>query len=161
MSSSPSPQQRSSGARGHGQIGIAAVLAAVVVVAVAANTLVAMVAGELGAGSGFAPLTLPVYGGFTAVGVVAGWLGWRFVQRRAERPRRVLTALVPLVTVLSMAPDLLLIALRFIPGTTQTGVFALMTMHVVVVLCAVPGYAIASHLLRRRVVVVAPSVAVA
>jgi hypothetical protein len=137
--------------RGRGEIGIAApVLMAVIVLAVAVNTIVAMIATRLGASSGFAPLTLPVYGGFTAVGVVVGWLGWRFVQRRAARPRTVLTVLVPLVTVLSMAPDLLLLALRFIPEASATGVMALMSMHIVVVGCAVPGYAIASRLLHRR-----------
>ncbi|HEY4452912.1 MAG TPA: DUF6069 family protein [Pseudonocardiaceae bacterium] len=160
---SQSPEQLSSGgSRRHGEIGIAAaVLATVVAVAVAGNTLVAVIAAGLGAPAGFAPLTLPVYGGFTAIGVVAGWLGWRFVQRRVARPHLVLTALVPLVSVLSMAPDLLLFALRFIPGTTPAGVFALMTMHIVVVLCAVPGYAIASHLLHGRAVVVTPAVAAA
>ncbi|WP_236795640.1 DUF6069 family protein [Amycolatopsis sp. GM8] len=142
--------------RGYGTRGstitiVAAVLGVVIVLAVAANTVVALIAGYPGASSGFAPLTLPVYGGFTAVGVVGGWLGWRIVQQRAARPRAVLTALVPIVTALSLVPDLLLLALHFIPGTSAAGVVVLMVMHVVVVAHAVPGYLIASRLLRQHV----------
>ena len=156
------PQHASIG-RSHGRGGVGtatAVLAVVIAVSVAANTIVAVTARNLGASSGFAPLTLPVYGGFTAVGVVAGWLGWRIVQRRAARPRTVLTALVPLVTVLSVTPDLLLLALHFIPGASTTGVVALMVMHVVVVVCAVPGYLTASRVLGQREAAAAPVAAV-
>lgn len=148
--------------RGYGGIRIvAAMLGIVIVVTVAANTLVAGSAEGLGASSGFAPLTLPVYGAFTAVGVVAGWLGWRIVLRRAARPRTVLTLLVPLVTALSMVPDLLLLALRFIPGANAADVVALMVMHIMVVAHAVPGYVIASRRLRRRTVATASVTAVA
>ncbi|MFC4950055.1 DUF6069 family protein [Pseudonocardia sp. GCM10023141] len=138
---------------------VATVLVVVIALAVAANTVVALIAEDLGASSDFAPLTLPVYGAFTAVGVIAGWLGWRIVLRRAARPRTVLTVLVPVVTALSLAPDLLLLALRFIPGTNPASVVALMVMHVVVVALAVPGYLIATR--RQQLPVPAPTASVA
>ncbi|GAA1663671.1 DUF6069 family protein [Fodinicola feengrottensis] len=132
------------------KLSAAAILGGVIVLAVAANTAVAMVAGRFGAESTFAPLTLPVYGAFTVVGVVVGWWGWRFVEGRSARPRATLTALVPVVTVLSLVPDLLLLALRFVPGTNTAGAVALMGMHVVVAVLAVPGYLLTSRLLREN-----------
>jgi hypothetical protein len=122
------------------------ILAAVAACAVAVNSAVAAVALGNGASADFQPLKLPVYAAFTVVGVVVGWFGWRFVQRRAERPRAVLMYLVPAATLVSFAPDLALLALRFIPGTSSTAVAALAAMHVVVVALAVPGYAFASPL---------------
>ncbi|GAA1875190.1 hypothetical protein GCM10009836_65540 [Pseudonocardia ailaonensis] len=148
--------------RSRGTWTAAAVLAAVVVIAVATNALVALIAHGLGANSDFAPLTPAVYGGFTALGVLVGWLGWRMVTRRAARPRAVLTVLVPVATVVSLAPDLALLALRFIPGTNAAGVVALMVMHLVVVAYAVPGYVLAGRSLRRPAPSVqAPTVAAA
>jgi Family of unknown function (DUF6069) len=120
------------------------ILGIVTVAAVIINYGVATLAKELGASPAFAPLTLPVFGAFPAAGIGAGWLGWRQIQRRAARPWAVLRVLVPALTVLSLAPDLLLLALRFIPGTTTTGVAALMTMHLVVATTAVTGYLIAT-----------------
>jgi hypothetical protein len=52
---------------------------------------------------------------------------------------------VPIVTVASFVPDVLLLALRFIPGTTVSAVIALMVMHLVVVAVAVPAYMWASR----------------
>jgi Family of unknown function (DUF6069) len=123
---------------------VTAMLGTVTVAAVIINYGVATLAKDLGASPGFAPLTLPVFGAFTAAGVTAGWLGWHQIQRRAARPWAVLRVLVPAVAVLSLVPDLLLLALRFIPGTTTAGVAALMTMHLVVTATAVPGYLIAT-----------------
>ncbi len=122
-------------------------LAAAVVIAIVANTVVAAVAVATGAPAGYGPLTLPAYGLFTALGVVAGWIGWSTVQRRAHDPRRTLSILVPAVAVASFVPDVLLLAWGFIPGTTTGAVIALMVMHLVVVAVAVPAYAFAS---RRR-----------
>jgi hypothetical protein len=42
-------------------------------------------------------------------------------------------------------PDILLLALGFIPGTVPVAVYALMLMHVVVVAVAVPAYVIAAR----------------
>jgi hypothetical protein len=124
-------------------------LGAATVVSVIINYGVAALGKHLGAHSGFAPLTLPVFGAFTAAGIVGGWLGWCQVHRRTARPRAVLRVLVPAVTVLSLVPDLLLLALRFIPDSNTAGVAALMTMHIVVVVTAVPCYLIATPPLRQ------------
>lgn len=121
----------------------ALVLLVVSVVAVGLNAIVAAVA--RGDGSEFAPLTLPVYGAFTVIGVLAGWAGWQIVQHRAARPRAVLTVLVPVVTGVSFAPDVSLLIGRFIPGTSTGAVLGLMTMHLVIVAVAVPGYLLASR----------------
>jgi hypothetical protein len=123
----------------------ALILAAAVVVAVAANAVVATIAVAVGAPATYGPLTFPAYGLFTVLGIVAGWIGWSLVRRRARDPRRTLTMLVPIVTVASFIPDILLLALRFIPGTTGSAVVALMVMHLVVVAVAVPAYVWASR----------------
>lgn len=128
-------------ARGRGAL----ILIAAVAVAVAANAAVAALAIAAGAPSDYGPLTPPAYGLFTALGVAAGWVGWITVRRRARDPRRAFTILIPLVTVASFLPDVLLLALGFIPGTTTVAVIALMAMHVVVVAVAVPAYALASR----------------
>lgn len=120
-------------------------LSAAVVVAIAANAVVAAVAVTTGAPATYGPLTLPAYGLFTALGVIAGWIGWTLVQRKAHDPRRTLSILVPAVTVVSFVPDVLLLVLGFIPGTTTGAVIALMVMHLVVVAVAVPTYAFASR----------------
>jgi hypothetical protein len=122
----------------------AVVLAAAAVVAIALNAGIAAVAVAGGAPADYGPLTFPAYATFTLVGILLGWVGWRLVLRRARSPRRVLTVLVPLVAVLSIVPDVLLLVFRFIPGTATAGVIALMAMHVVVLLVAIPAYIIAS-----------------
>ena len=116
-----------------------------IVVAVALNTLVAAVAVNAGASATFPPLTFPAYTTFTVIGVIVGWIGWRIVQRRAANPRRVLSILVPAVALVSFIPDLLLLWLDVVPGTTVAGVIALMVMHVVVIAVAVPGYIFATR----------------
>jgi len=120
-------------------------LIVVIVVAVALNTLVAAVAVNAGASATFPPLTFPAYTTFTVIGVIVGWIGWRIVQRRAANPRRVLSILVPAVALVSFIPDLLLLWLDVVPGTTVAGVIALMVMHVVVIAVAVPGYIFATR----------------
>jgi hypothetical protein len=112
--------------------------------AIAVNAVVAGIAVRTGASSSFPPLTPPVYAAFTVLGVIVGWIGWRIVLRRFTRARRVLMLLVPVVTLASFTPDLVLLITKFIPGTDLTAVVALMTMHVVVVAFAVPGYALAT-----------------
>ena len=67
------------------------------------------------------------------------------MRRRARDPRRTLAILVPIVTAVSFVPDILLLVLRFIPGTTVSAVIGLMVMHLIVVAVAVPAYAWASR----------------
>ncbi len=127
----------------------AGILIAAVIVAVAVNAAVAAVAIAAGAPSTYGPLTLPAYALFTTLGVAAGWAGWVLVHRRARNPRRTLSLLVPVLTVLSFVPDVLLLVFRFIPGTTTPAVIALMLMHLVVVAVAVPAYALAMRATRE------------
>lgn len=116
------------------------VLAAASVVAILVNALVAVVAVNLGAPSDYGPLTPPAYGLFSVLGVVAGWISWSIVTRRARSPRRTLSWLVPAVLVASFVPNVVLLATGFVPGTSITTVVALMIMHVIVAAAALPAY---------------------
>lgn len=118
----------------------AVLLAAAVVVAGAANSVIAVSAIAAGASSTYAPLTLPVYLAFTVLGVLAGYAGWRVIRSRAAHPARVLRVVVPVALVLSWVPDVILAIVQFIPGTNLTGALALGLMHLVVVAVAVPVY---------------------
>ena len=115
-----------------------AILAAGAIVAILANLVIATVAHAAGASADFSPLLVFVYAPFTLVGLIAAYLGWRIVRRRARHPASVLRILVPVLTVLSFAPDTILAATGFIPGASLTAVCALGLMHLVVVAVAVP-----------------------
>lgn len=115
-------------------------LAAAVVVAILANCVVAVAARAAGASPAFSPLALYVYGPFTALGLVAGYLGWRVVKRRSRDPLHALRVLVPVLLVLSFVPDTVSLIVGFIPGTSLTGFVALMIMHPIVVGVGVPVY---------------------
>jgi hypothetical protein len=113
-------------------------VAVAVIIALAASTIVAVAALAAGADPGFAPLHVAIYGPFVVVGVLAGYLGWRLVNRHSARPAATLRVLVPVLTVLSFLPDAVLLATGFIPGTSVTGVIALALMHLIVVGVVVP-----------------------
>jgi hypothetical protein len=115
-----------------------AIIAAGILVAILANSVIAIAARAAGASADFAPLLVFVYAPFTLVGFLAAYAGWRIVRRRARRPAAVLRVLVPVLTVLSFAPDAILAITGFIPGASLTAVIALGLMHLVVVAIAVP-----------------------
>jgi hypothetical protein len=115
-----------------------AVLAAGAIVAILANSVIAAVALAAGASADFSPLLIFVYAPFTVVGLIAAYAGWRIVRGRARRPAAVLRVIVPVLTVLSFAPDTILAVTGFIPGASLTAVVALGLMHLVVVGVAVP-----------------------
>ncbi|MFI5931417.1 DUF6069 family protein [Actinoplanes sp. NPDC051494] len=98
------------------------------------NALVALVAGPPG---DFPPLRPGAYLFFTAVGYLAGVAGWALIRARASDPARTLRRLVPIVVVASLLPN---VALLF-TGTDVGAVVALMVMHVVVAVFAVPACA--------------------
>ncbi|GIL29381.1 DUF6069 family protein [Actinocatenispora comari] len=101
------------------RVGLAAV------VAVAANTVVALVAAALdtgGIGMGLTPVS---YVPATLIGVLAGTAGWALVARRVPHLLRIL---VPSVLLLSWIPDLSLLA----AGATAANVVGLMLMHTLV-----------------------------
>lgn len=116
-------------------------LLAAFAVAGLANSVIALAASAAGASSAYAPLMPPVYLAFTALGIAAGYLGWRIVRRRSAHPARLLRVLVPVALVLSWVPDVILAVVQFIPGTNLTGAIALGLMHAVVVAVGVPVYA--------------------
>lgn len=115
-------------------------LAGAALVAVAANTVVAFAGLSAGASASFAPLMIAVYGPFSALGLVAGYVGWRIVRGRASEPLRMLRVLVPVLLVLSFLPDAITAIVGFIPDGSSTGFVSLMVMHVVVVAVGVPVY---------------------
>ncbi|MES1170690.1 MAG: hypothetical protein ABUL47_08385 [Leifsonia sp.] len=112
--------------------------AAGVLVAGAATSIVAFTVTSLGVADGFTPLRPALYLPFVAVGVIATVIGWRIIRARAKNPAAVLRVLVPTVLLLSFVPDAILIATRFIPGTTLIGGLSLSVMHVIVAAVAVP-----------------------
>lgn len=126
------------------------VLLGAILVALAANTLVALLGVAAGAGSAFEPLHFPIYGAFTVLGVLIGWVGWQLVQRRSTHPTATLRVLVPAVLIGSFLPDLVLLVLRFLPDTTVAGGVALMAMHLVVAGVAVPSYVMAGRVSASR-----------
>jgi hypothetical protein len=123
----------------------AIILIAATLIAIGLNAVIASLAHALGVSSAYGPLTVPAYASMTVLGVVAGWVGWVLIRRRARNPRRALTIIVPIVVVASFLPDVLLATLRFVPGTTSGAVLALALMHLVVAGVAIPAYALASR----------------
>ena len=106
------------------------------------NSVIAVVARSVfDAPATFQPLTLPAYGTFTVFGAIIGAVGWHLIATRARHATRLLGWLVPTLLVLSLIPDLMLLADKTMqPGTTTAGVIALMLMHFGVAAAAVPAY---------------------
>lgn len=112
-------------------------LVAAIAVAIVAAEIIALAAVAAGA-TAFPPLMPLVFGPFAAIGILAGYTGWRIVRRRTGSPRAVLRVLVPVVLLLSFVPDVILMTTGFIPGTTVTGAIGLMLMHLTVASIVVP-----------------------
>lgn len=114
---------------------IAGVLAAVT------NVVISVIArGPLGAGDDFVPLTPGPVVMWTMVGSIVGAVGWRLIVNRSAHSRAVLATLVPTVLVLSLIPDVALLATDSTPGQTTVGVAALMLMHVATAAIAVTAF---------------------
>ncbi|MFE4664673.1 DUF6069 family protein [Streptomyces sp. NPDC056716] len=133
-----------------GGTAIAGGLLATAVLATALNAAVAAIAHAAGASEDSIQLQLGAYGVFTVLGVLAGAGGWAAVRARAARPERVLRTLVPVVLLVSFVPDIPLGLSGDGQGSSWGAVAALMVMHVVVALVAVPAY--------RRLLPLAPAV---
>jgi hypothetical protein len=113
---------------------------ATIVLASAANTAVSFAAQALGATPEVIQgLTPQAYVFLTAVGVIVAAVAWALIRSKAARPNALLRKLVPIVVAVSLLPDLLLFG---IPGASPVGVVALMVMHVVVAVVAVPIFRI-------------------
>jgi hypothetical protein len=101
---------------------------AAAVVALAVNTGIALAIRTLDPHGTSTGLPSAAYASLTVLGVLAGTAGWATVRRVATRPRTVLRVLVPAVVVLSLAPDLVLLA----TGRSAANVVGLYLMHLVV-----------------------------
>lgn len=104
------------------------------------NALLARVAIAAGADPSFGPFGLGATTGFTALGVLAGFTGWLAVRHWIRRAATVLTVLVPVLTVLSLIPDLAFFNPNSRAGAGPVAAVALMAMHLVVVAIAVTTY---------------------
>ena len=69
-----------------------------------------------------------------------GAVGWRLIVNTSAHSRALLSTLVPTVLVLSLIPDVALLATDSVAGQTTGGVVALMVMHVVTAVIAVTAY---------------------
>jgi hypothetical protein len=110
------------------------VLAAIVAASVA-DAVLALLALAAGAPDDFKPLKASSYIFLTAVGVVAGAVGWAIVRKVSKDPEALVRWLVPTLVVVSFVPDFLLFG-----DGGATGVGALLLMHVVVAAAAVFTY---------------------
>lgn len=107
---------------------------AAIVVASLADAVLALLALAAGAPDDFQPLKPGSYVFLTAVGVIAGAVGWAVVRTMSKDPEA-LRWLVPAVVVVSFVPDFQLFG-----DGGATGVAALLLMHVVVAAVAVFAY---------------------
>ena len=129
----------------HSAVGIAVAMA----VAAVANVLVGRLAVAVGADPAFGPFGPAFTAGYSALGVLVGFLGWLTVRRWVPRPARALTVLVPGLTVLSFVPDLGFFDPAGETGAGPIAAAALMVMHVVVTAVAVPTYQRLAPVRRR------------
>ncbi|MFF8969103.1 DUF6069 family protein [Streptomyces sp. NPDC014995] len=108
---------------------------AAIMVASLADAVLALLALAAGAPDDFQPLEPGSYVFLTAVGVIAGAVGWAVVRKVSKDPEALVRWLVPAVVVVSFVPDFLLFG-----DGGATGVAALLLMHVVVAAVAVFAY---------------------
>ncbi|WP_433476396.1 DUF6069 family protein [Spirillospora sp. CA-142024] len=109
---------------------------AAIVTASAVNAVVALLARALAdKPDDFGPLNPGSYIFLTAVGIVAGAVGWAVVRRVSKDSQALLRRLVPTVVVVSFVPDFFLFG-----NGGPVGVAALLVMHVLVALIAVTVY---------------------
>lgn len=138
---------------------LAIVLAVVgsVLLAGLANAVVALLThAAFEVSSAFSPLQPPAYLLYTSIGVVLAAAVWLLLRRFARNPRGILRWLAPAVVLLSLVPDVLILAFPENPAITTTpAVLALMVMHVVTAVIAVPMFARFLPLPRRTPTVAA------
>lgn len=102
--------------------------------------IIALLAVAAGADPAFGPFGLGFTAGYSALGILVGFLGWPAIRRWVPRPARAVTVLVPALTVLSFIPDLGFFDPASEAGAGPIAASALMVMHVVVAAVAQPTY---------------------
>jgi hypothetical protein len=111
------------------------------VIAGVTNVVISVIArGPLGASDDFVPLTPGPVVLWTMLGAIIGAAGWRLIVNTSAHSRALLNTLVPTVLVLSLTPDVALLATDSVAGQTTAGVVTLMVMHVVTAVIAVTAY---------------------
>ncbi|UXX91760.1 DUF6069 family protein [Streptomyces sp. AD2-2] len=118
-----------------GPLAVAGGLLAAIVLAAAADTVIAQLALAAGAPDDFQPLKAPSYIFLTTLGILAGALGWSIVRKVSNDPQALVRWLVPTLVLVSFVPDFLLYG-----DGGATGVGALLLMHVTVATAAVVAY---------------------
>jgi uncharacterized protein DUF6069 len=84
---------------------------------------------------------VPAFATFTVAAALIGAICWHLIAARARHATRLLNLLAVVVLVLSLIPDLLLLAdTSMQPGTTTSGVATLMLMHLTVAVTLVMAY---------------------
>ncbi len=111
-----------------------------VLVAVGKVVISAIARGPLGASDDFAPLTPGPIILWTILGAAIGAAGWRLIVNKKVNSGALLDKLVPTVLVLSLIPDMALLATDSLPAQTTAGVLALMVMHVLTAVIVVTAY---------------------
>ena len=111
---------------------VAGVIAAIVNVAISA-----VARGPFGASDEFLPLTPGPIIMWTILGAIIGAVGWRLIVNKKADSGALLRWLVPTVLVLSLIPDIALLASDSMAGQTTAGVLALLVMHAVTAMIAV------------------------
>ena len=112
------------------------------VAAAVLNVVVSAVArGAFDASDEFAPLTPGPIVMWTILGAIIGAAGWRAIVNKKADSAALLNKLVPTVLVLSLLPDVALLASGDAMAGQSTGaVVALMVMHVLTAAIVVTGY---------------------
>ncbi len=104
----------------------------VIVVATVVNIVLALVATALLPRlAAFSPLGAGPIGFFTFIGALGAVIVFALLGRFTRRPIRLFRIVAIIVLVLSLLPDLLMLAQPLFPSTTPTGVAVLMCLHVV------------------------------
>jgi hypothetical protein len=78
----------------------------------------------------FVPLTIPPILLWSGVGALGAASAFAYVTRHAQRPRQAFRRIAGIVLLVSFVPDLLLLTMDLIPGTTLPAVVSLMLMHI-------------------------------
>ncbi len=112
------------------------------VTAAVLNVIVSAVArGAFDASDDFAPLTPGPIVMWTILGAIIGAVGWRAIVNKKADSKALLNKLVPTVLVLSLLPDVALLAGGdAVAGHSTDAVVALMVMHVLTAAIVVTGY---------------------
>jgi Family of unknown function (DUF6069) len=114
---------------------VGAALAAVVT---AVDLILAMVLrSALEVPPGFSPLTAPSVASMTILGMIGATAVFGWIARVRPDPRATFVRIALVALVLSSVPDLVIWVTGVFSATTGTGIFSLMTLHVVAAACAV------------------------